>query len=766
MKKSIIYLAVCLAFSSVACQQRDEIDIKVQDLLSRMTLEEKVGQMTQVNVDRLVKPDSKIIDTVLLRQAIVGYHVGSALNTPMGCAQPAEWWNEYIGYIQELAVNETRLGIPVIYGLDQVHGGTYTLGSTLFPQEIGLAATWNPSFARRMGEITAYEMRAADVPWNFAPILDLGPDPRFPRQYEGFGEDPLLSTKMGVELVNGLEGDDNDVDNPYHVAGCLKHFLGYGVPNSGKDRTPANIPWNAILEYHAPSFRAAIDAGAKSIMINSGIIDNEPVHASYKIMTEFLRNELGFKGMVVTDWEDINKLHVRDHLVPSIREAIKVGINAGIDMVMVPNAYEQFCTELVALVNDGEVSMKRIDEAVGRVLRLKFELGLFDTPDTKLEDYPDFACEAFRKASYEAASESITLLKNDRALLPLNPAANSRILVCGPNAQSRRAVCGGWSITWQGHGMERYPELCKTFAEAAQSTFRNVKVLPGVSYDNAVMEYETEHADRYAETIAAARNSDIILLFIGENSYCEKPGDLNDLAIDELQSRLAKDLIATGKPVVAILNEGRPRLISGFSDGLAAIVQTYLPGPQGPDALMDVLVGKVNPSGRLPYTYPAFANSLLPYWHKYSDEQKNNDDTYKYEGDFNPEFHFGFGLSYTTFEYSNASISVGELPCSSDNEIVVGVDVTNTGKMTGKEVVQLYSSDLYASLIPDIKRLRAFEKIELRPGETRRVEFVLTPSDLAFYNLENELIVEAGDFLLSVGSSSKDIKAVLNFKLL
>ena len=747
-----------LSLGMLACSApQTETACRVEQLLDKMTLTEKIGQMAQLTIEPFVIADGAggfTLDTALLREAVVEYGVGSLLNVPLSESQPAEVWGPFIGELQRIATDETRLGIPLIYGVDQVHGGTYSLGSTLFPQQIALAATWNPAHARRMGEITAYEMRACNIPWNFAPILDLGADPRFPRQYEGFGEDPYLGSVLGRELVKGQEGDDNDVDHPERVATCLKHFL-------GKDRTPANIPWNALMEYHLPAFREALDAGAHSVMVNSGIIDNEPVHASRRILTGLLRDELGFAGVVVTDYEDLEKLHARDRLAATSKDAICLGINAGIDMAMIPIDFRGFCRDLRELVEEGAVPMERIDEAVRRILRLKFELGLFERPNTLPADYPRYGCEKHRQASYAAAAEAITLLKNDGGLLPLDPAAGRRILVCGPNAQSRRALCGGWTVTWQGHGIERHPELCKTLAEALGERFgrRNVEVIPGVSYDAHESRYDTERRDRFDEAAEAARRADVVVLCLGENSYCEKPGDLNDLALDPLQTELAERIAATGKPVVLVLSEGRPRLISKFSAKIPAIVQSYLPGPQGADAVADVLTGKVNPSGKLPYTYPAFPNSLAVYYHKYADEQRNTDATYKYEGDYNPEFVFGHGLSYTTFAYSRAELTY------EGYEIVIKADITNTGDRAGQEVVQLYSRDLYASLIPDVKRLRRFEKIALKPGQTRTVEFRITKEDLAFYNLENERIAEPGEFLFEIGASSADIRATLPFKL-
>lgn len=762
MKK--IALLTLLAIGLSACGGPEPADERVERLLVGMTLEEKVGQMAQVTVEPFVVADGRggfALDTALLHEALVDYHVGSVLNVPLSEAQPAEVWAPFIAAVQRIAARTQGTKIPIVYGVDQVHGGTYALGSTLFPHQIALAATWNPAHARRMGEITAYEMRACNIPWNFAPILDLGADPRFPRQYEGFGEDPYLCTVLGREAVKGQEGDANDTDHPEHVATCLKHFLGYSVPASGKDRTPANIPWNALLEYHLPAFKAAIEAGAHSVMVNSGIIDNCPVHASHRILTGLLRDELGFEGLVVTDYEDIEKLHARDHLAATSKEAIRIGINAGIDMVMIPIDYRGFCRDLCELVEEGAVPMARIDQAVRRVLKFKYDLGLFERPDTRPADYPLYGSEEHRQASYAAAAEAITLLKNEGGLLPLDPAAGKRILVAGPNAESRRALCGGWTVTWQGHGIERHPELCKTLAEAIGERFgaRNVEVIPGVSYRPHESRYDTEYKDRFEEAVAAARRADAVVLCLGENSYCEKPGDLNDLYLDPLQTELAERMAAAGKPVVLVLSEGRPRLISKFAGRIPAIVQSYLPGPQGADAVADVLTGAVNPSGKLPYTYPAYPNSLVTYYHKYADEQRNTDATYNYESDYNPQFCFGHGLSYTTFDYAGARLE------QNGGEILLTVELTNSGDRAGSEVVQLYSRDLYASLIPDVRRLRRFERIELQPGQTRRVEFRLTADDLAFHDLDNRRITEAGEFLFEIGASSSDIRATLPFTL-
>lgn len=766
-------LAVLVVVLGIACgmyAQKGDAEKRAAEMVSKMTLAEKIGQMSQITVDLVCKgqdtpPTSTLeIDADKVREAVVKYHVGSILNAPGTRARTPQWWTKAVEQIQEVATKETRMKIPVIYGLDQIHGATYTAGSTMFPQEIGIAATWNPAHARKMGEITAYETRASNVPWNFSPVLDLGLDPRFPRQYEGFGEDPYIGSVFGYELVKGYEGDDNNIANPTKVASCIKHFIGYSAPISGKDRTPAYIPENVLLEYHVPAFKAAIDAGAHTIMINSGIINNVPVHASYELMTKLLRQDLGFQGMIVTDWEDINKLYNRDKMVPSIKEAIKAGINAGIDMSMIPYNYKEFCDLLTELVNEGQVPMSRIDDAATRVLTVKIKLGLFETPNTYAKDYPEFNSKAFQQASYNAAADGITLLKNKNNVLPLSKGA--KILVTGPNAVSKRALNGGWTFSWQGEKIDEFGDLYHNILDAVQQKFgkANVSYVPGVSYTKET-KWDTEHKDRFDEAIAAAKNVDYIILCLGENSYCEKPGDLNDLYLNDLQTELAQEMLKLGKKVILVLSEGRPRLISKFSSKVDGIVQTYLPGIYGADALADILAGDVNPSGKLPYTYPAYPNSLVPYFHKYSDEQVNTDAAYNYEGDYNFEYPFGYGLSYTTFAYSNIKLDKSQLPLNSNEEVTVSVDVKNTGIRDGKEVVQLYTSDLVASLVPDVKRLRRFEKVALKAGETKTVTFKLKLNDLSFINLENKRVVEPGDFEFQVGASSNDIKGKVLFTI-
>lgn len=761
--KKVLIMALTAGMALAGNAQTNNINKRAEEIVSKMTLEEKVGQMAQISIDAICKgedtpPTSTIeLDMDKLREVVVKYHIGSVLNSPNTRARSPQWWNKVVEQMQEVAMKETRVKVPIVYGLDQIHGATYTAGSTMFPQEIALAATWQPRYARQMGEIAAYETRASNVPWNFAPVLDLGQDPRWARQYENFGEDPYIGSVFGRELVKGYEGDNNDIANPTKVGACMKHFIGYSVPVSGKDRTPAYIPENVLLEYHVPAFQAAVDAGVASVMINSASINGEPVHGSYKLLTELLRNKMVFDGMIVTDWQDIENLYTRERTADSHKEAIKQAINAGIDMSMIPYDYKRFCSQLIELVNEGSVPMSRIDDAAKRIIVFKLKLGLFETPNTYAKDYPEFNSEAFKKASYNAASEAITLLKNENNILPLKKGV--KLLVAGPNAVSRRALNGGWTYSWQGEKVDEFLTT-NTILTSVEHKFgkENVTYIPGVSYSDKT-EYRSEYKNNFDEAIAAAKNVDYVILCLGENSYCEKPGDLDDLYLNDLQTELAQEILKTGKKVILVLSEGRPRVISKIASKVNAIVQTYLPGPYGSDALADILIGELNPSGKLPYTYPAFPNSFTPYYHKYSEEQTANAGVYNYQGDFNPEFYFGFGLSYTSFEYSNMTINKTSLSKDSKDKIVVTVDVKNTGNRDGKEAVQLYSSDLYASILPDMIRLRNFEKVDLKAGETKTVTFELSLNDLSFINLKNERVVEPGDFELKIGSSSSDIKA-------
>lgn len=753
-RRSISLLALSCCVSAAIAQTNNEA--KIENLLKKMTLEEKVGQMTQITLDVIGKGKGRYesdepfgLDDKELERTLVKYQIGSVLNTSNNRARTPQVWYQIISKIQDVAMKKTRNKIPVIYGVDEIHGATYTAGATMFPQQIGQAATFNRTLVKNGASITAYETRASSIPWNFAPLLDLGADPRFPRQWESFGEDPYLIKELGLAAVKGYEGEDGRVSHPEKVASSIKHFLGYQVAFSGKDRTPAFISDQALREYHLPPFKAAIDAGAKTIMINSGIINGVPVHANPHILTDLLKNELNFKGLVVTDWGDIENLYKRDHVAKDDKEAIMIAINAGIDMSMVAYNYETFCDNLIALVKEGKVKESRIDDAVRRILWVKYELDLFNKPTTNPKSYPKFGSKEFELASYQTAAESITLLKNTDQLLPLSKTA--KILVTGPNANSMRTLNGAWTYSWQGEKTEEFAAKYNTIVKALKNKAgeANVTYLPGVSYKAGGKYYE-EYADKMDETIAAAKDADVIVLCLGENSYTETPGNLNDLYLSDLQTELAQKLAATGKKIVLVLNEGRPRVISKFENKMAAILQTYLPGNFGGDALADILYGDVNPSGKLPYTYPQFPNAIFTYYHKPSESKGTTEGVYNYDADYNPQYVFGQGLSYTTFKYDQLKLSTTNLKPGETLE--VSVNVTNTGKVSGKESVLLFTSDLVATLItPDDKRLRGFEKIDLKPGETKTVSFKITPKDIGFINTENKLVTEAGEFAVQIG---------------
>ena len=756
------YIIILLLFFSCTNQNLvSDIDKKADDILSKMTLEEKVGQMTQINLTVIAKGPNKWsssfpmeIDEKKANKALVDFKVGSVLNTINNTAQKPSVWFKNISKIQDIAMKNTNLGIPVIYGIDAIHGTTYTDGATMFPQQITTAASWNPENAYNMALVCAYETRASSIPWNFSPVLDLGLDPRFSRQFESFGEDPLMVERFGVEMIKGYQGLNNDISNKYSVAACMKHFVGYHATISGKDRTPAYIPDNVLKEYHIEPFKKAIDAGAKTIMINSGLINGLPVHADYNLMINVLRNELGFEGVILTDWEDIRKLHDRDKVADSQKEAVKMAINAGIDMSMVPYEYENFINNLKDLVNEGEVSIERIDDAVKRILKLKLELDLFENPVTNYEEYSDFGSKKHHQLAYKAASESITLLKNNDNILPIK--GNPRILVAGPNGNNMRTLNGAWTYSWQGDLTDQFAGEFNTIYEAIANNYgkNNVKYVSGVSYKENGSYYDMVE-DNINLAVREAKNSDYVVLCLGESTYTEKPGDLNDLTLHHLQLKLAKELAKTGKPIILILNLGRPRLISDIEALMSAVVNVYLPGNFGGDALSDIISGNVNPSGKLPYTYPLYPNSLLPYYYKPSEVQNNAQGAYNYVGEVNNLYDFGFGLSYSEFVYSNLKINKEEF--NSSDTIKVSVNIENTSEIDGFETIQLYSSDLYASITPDIKRLRDFSKVEIKAGQTKTIIFDLPVDNLAFVNLNNDYIVEPGKFKLTIDKLSKEI---------
>tara|TARA_X000000950_G_scaffold288924_1_gene408400 strand:+ start:1912 stop:4101 length:2190 start_codon:yes stop_codon:yes gene_type:complete len=726
-----------------------------------MTLEEKVGQMAQINLTVIAKGPNKWgssfpleIDPQKAKKALVDFKVGSVLNTINNTAQNTETWHKTITEIQKYSIDSTRMKLPVIYGIDAIHGTTYTAGATMFPQQITTAASWNEENAYNMALVCAYETRASGIPWNFSPVLDLGLDPRFPRQFETFGEDPLMVERFGEAMIRGYQGENNDISNKYSVAACMKHFVGYHAVISGKDRTPAYIPDNVLSEYHIEPFKKAIEAGAKTVMINSGLINGVPVHADYNLMINVLRNKLGFEGVILTDWEDIRKLHDRDKVAKNQKEAIKMAINAGIDMSMIPYEYEHFIKNLVLLVKEGEVSIERIDDAVMRILKLKFELDLFNNPVTNYEDYEDFGSKKHHQLAYKAASESITLLKNNDNILPLK--GKPRILVTGPNANNMRTLNGAWTYSWQGDLTDDFAGDYNTIFEAVRNNFgsNNVKYVPGVSYRKGGNYYDMDEIS-INKAVQEARRSDYIVLCLGENTYTEKPGDLNDLNIHKLQSKLALELSKTGKPIILILNLGRPRLISDIEPLMSAVVNVYLPGNFGADALSDILSGRVNPSGKLPYSYPAYPNSLLPYYYKPSEVQNNAQGAYNYVGEVNNLYDFGYGLSYSDFKYSNFSVSKDTFALS--DTVNVGVFVTNESDIDGYETIQVYSSDLYASITPDVKRLRDFSKVHIKAGETKRLNFSIPVSELEFYNINNIPIVEEGRFKITINDNAKEI---------
>jgi len=762
-KKSLIpILLFCSVFTAEAQNSKEA---KVEALLKKMTLEEKVGQMAQITLDVIGKGKDRFtsyepftLDQKEMEKALIQYKIGSVLNTSNNRARTTAVWYDIIGKIQKVAMSGKNR-IPVIYGIDGIHGETYTAGATMFPQEIGQAATFNRKLVREGAEISAYETRASSIPWTFSPQLDLGPDPRFPRQQETFGEDPYLAGELGKAMVKGFEGENNDVSNPFRVATSVKHFLGYQSSISGKDRTPAVISDQALREYHLPPFKAAIDAGAKTIMINSGLINGVPVHANYEILTKMLKEELGFKGLVVTDWGDIENLYARDHVAKNNKDAVRLAINAGIDMSMIAYNYEPFCDDLIALVKEGQVKEERINDAVRRILMVKYDLNLFEKPTTNPKDYPKFGSPAFEKAAYNTAAESITLLKNTDQVLPLSKSL--KVLVTGPNANSMRTLNGAWTYSWQGEKVEEFAAKYNTILKAIQRKAgqQNVSYIPGVSYKMDGKYYE-EYADKMDEAVDAAKNADVIVLCLGENTYTETPGNLNDLYISDLQTELAQKLAATGKKIILVLNEGRPRVISKFVNKMAAVLQTYQPGNFGGDALADILYGDVNPSGRLPYTYPQYPNALFTYYHKPSESRSTTEGVYNYDADYNPQYVFGQGLSYTTFTYSDIKLSSKVLKAG--EKLTVAVDITNSGKVNGKESVLLYASQLVSSPIsPDAKRLRAFDKIDLKAGETRTVTFHISPEDLALVMPDLKKVTEPGEFTIQIA----DKKINFNYSL-
>jgi beta-glucosidase len=751
MKKPILLLLTIVLvstnlWSQNKSSQKTEVNRKVSELLSKMSIEEKIGQMTQITVTNFeAKGKPGVFDMTKLDEAILKYHIGSILNVPNPGAPTIQRWKEVITTISNEA-NKTRLKIPVLYGIDAIHGSSYTAGATLFPQQIGIAATFNTEIARKGAEISAYETRASSIPWVFSPDLDMPRNPAWSRIWESFGEDAYLSSEMGAAMVKGFEG--NDVGSKYNVASCMKHYIGYGSTTTGKDRTPSIIPERILRQYDLTLYQAAIKAGAKSIMVSSGEINGTPVHASKRMITDILKKELGFEGVVVTDWKDIIYLHTRHKVAETNRDAVRISVLAGIDMSMVPEDYS-FYTDLLDLVAKDEVPISRIDDAVSRILKMKFELNLFESTVANLKDYPKFGSQEFIDVAYNAAAESITLLKNKEGVLPLNK--NEKILVTGPTANSMKYLNGGWSYNWQGENSDTYAADKSTILEALQNKLgkENVFYTPGsdfANFDDAEIE----------KAVEMAKNASKIILCLGEKNYTETPGDISNLFINDAQIKLALALAKLNKPIILVLNEGRPRLISDFEDKMSAVVQCYLPGNEGARAFADILFGDVNPSGRLPYNYPRYPNSLEKYNRKYTeslgDEEQNNDATY--EKSYSPQFEFGTGLSYTTFEYSN--LRLDKTTISEADSITVSVEVKNTGARNGKEAVLLYLSDIYASITPEVKALKRFGKISLRPNETKTIAFTLNQKDLQFVGNDLKWISEKGTFKIQIGNLTKE----------
>lgn len=748
------FLAVVCCCSAWAAAQtakpaipRDEqLEAKVEKTLAKMTLDEKIGQMLELNLDIMGTYDASgkwKLNETMLDTCISKYKVGSLLNAPGTRAATVEQWQEWIRLIQKKSMR--HIGIPDVFGLDHNHGVTYTQGGTLFPQPINIAASFNTELARTGAQVTAYESRAANCPWVYNPVTDLGRDPRWSRIWESFGEDPIVNARMAEAEIMGYQGNDHNHLSRYNVATSLKHYMGYGAPFTGKDRTPAYIAPNVLREKYFEPFKAAVQAGALTIMVNSSSINGVPVHASYEYLTQWLKKDLNWDGMIVTDWADINNLFTRERVAKDKKDAIRIAINAGIDMSMDPYSVE-FCILLKQLVNEGKVSQERIDDAVRRILRLKYRIGLFDEPNTGGKGYEKFGSQEHADLALRSAEETEILLKNE-GVLPL--AKGKKILLTGPNANQMRCLNGGWSYTWQGSKAEDLAEKYNTIYEALCNKYgqENVILDQGVTY-NEKGQYWEENEPQIEKAVAAAAQADVIIACVGENSYCETPGNLTDLWMSENQRNLVKALAKTGKPIVLVLNEGRPRLIADIEPLAKAIVHIMLPGNYGGDALANLLAGDANFSAKLPYTYPKEINSLANYDYKVSEEVGTMAGAYNYDAKVSLQWPFGYGLSYTTFEYAN--LKADKANFTADDTLTVTVDVKNTGSRAGKESVLLYSSDLIASIVPDNKRLRCFTKISLEPGETKTVTFTLPAKDLAFVGADGRWTLEEGDFLLRV----------------
>ena len=755
--KKLLVSSFLLGGILIACAEKQpvpaipsdpEIEGKIEKLLKNLTLEEKIGQMCELTIGVITDKSGQKLSEDLLDTVIGKYKVGSILNIPFGVSQKKEVFADVITQIQKKSLEEIR--IPCIYGLDQIHGASYTQDATFFPQGINMAAAFNRELTKRCAEITAYETRACCVSWTYAPVMDLGRDPRWPRMWESFGEDAYVNAQMAVQAVRGLQGDNPNKVDKYHISSCIKHFMGYGVPVSGKDRTPSSITDIDLREKHFAPFLAAIRAGALSLMVNSGNNNGMPFHANKELLTGWLKEDLNWDGMIVTDWNDINNLYFRDHIAVSKKDAVRLAINAGIDMAMVPSEW-QFCIDLKELVEEGAVSMERIDDAVRRVLRLKFRLGLFENPYWDIQQYEKFGSEEFAKVALQAAEESEVLLKNDGGILPLRE--GMKILLAGPNANAMRCLNGGWSYSWQGERADEFAQTYHTIYEALCDRFgaNNIIYEPGVTYAPAHHDnWWEENTPEIGKAVAAAYQADVIVACIGENTYCETPGNLNDLHLSSNQIELVKALATTGKPIILILNEGRPRIIREIEPLAKAVVHILLPGNYGGDALANLISGDRNFSGRLPFTYPKFINSLATYDYKPCEKMGTMEGEYNYDAVMDIQWPFGHGLSYTEFEYGN--FRVNRTNFTADDDLIFEVDVKNTGERVGKETVMLYSSDLVASVTPDVIRLRHFDKIELQPGEMKKVVFKLKGSDLAFVGYDKKWRLEKGRFRMKCGS--------------
>ena len=759
MKKILLSISLlALAYTASAnvpiIKSDPKIEAQVEQTLKKLTLEEKIGQMMELVTDLFGANDKNgvfYIDEHKTDSILSRYKIGSILNAPNTCAPTAKQWEKYIAQIQKISMK--RIGIPCVFGLDQNHGSTYTQGGTLFPQNINVAATFNREIARRSAEATAYETRAVSIPWTYSPTVDLGRDARWPRIWENFGEDCYLSSEMGKAMVYGFQGEDPNNIDQYHIATSMKHFMGYGVPWTGKDRTPAYISPADLREKHFAPFLAGLQAGALTVMVNSASVNGMPMHANKDILTGWLKEETGWDGVLITDWADINNLYTREMVAKDKKDALRIAINAGIDMIMEPYSCDA-CGYLVELVKEGKIPMSRIDDACRRVLRMKYRLDLFKNPTQKLKNYPKFGGEEFAKLALEGATESMVLLKNEGNILPLQH--GKKILLTGPNANQMRCLDGGWSYTWQGHRADEFAGKYNTIYEAFCNEYgkENVILNQGVTY-NEKGKYWEENEPQIQEAVAAAKDADVIVACIGENSYTETPGNLTDLWLSENQRNLVKALAQTGKPVILVLNEGRPRLIADIEPLAQGIINILIPGNMGGDALANLVSGKSNFSGKMPYTYPKEINSLANYDFKKSEEVGTMEGAYDYNAKITQQWGFGYGLSYTTYKYSNLKVSQSDF--RHGDIIKVSVDVKNTGKVAGKESVLLFSSDLIASVVPDGRRLRAFDKVELQPGETKTVTFELKADDLAFVGWNGKWRLEEGDFKLMIADQSADI---------